>query len=42
MRQITEHFGLIEQPVTELLGESGIVLGDVGDDLPEVFEGDRR
>jgi hypothetical protein len=42
VRQITEGFGLVEQPMAEPFGSSGIVLGDVSDDLLEVFEGERR
>ena len=42
VRQITEGFGLVEQPMTKPFGSSGIVLGDVGDDLLEVFKSERR
>jgi hypothetical protein len=42
VRQITEGFSLVEQPMAEPFGSNGIGLGDVGDDLLEVFEGERR
>ena len=39
VRQITEGFGLVEQPMAEPFGSSGIVLGD---DLLEVSKSERR
>ncbi len=36
VRQITEGFGLVEQPMAEPFGSSGIVLGDIGGERQEV------